>query len=111
MASDVILADEARTETLDAVRGRDVPWVPLVVVGVIGFASGLSPLFHGFYPFSTWGVFALVMLALVGGLVLGGQSRLGRLPAAAVIALVALAGIALVSVSWADSADDALTGA
>ena len=81
MAGDVTLMDETRAEGLEPARVRNLPWVPIVLVGVIGFGSGVSPLFYGFYSFSTWGVIALVVLALLCGLVLGGQTALARLPA------------------------------
>jgi hypothetical protein len=81
------------------------------LVGVIGLACGLSPLFDGFYSLSTFGVLALVLLAVAWGLLLAGQSPPGRLAMVALAALVALAAIALLSITWAESADNALTGA
>ena len=68
-------------------------------------------MFHGFYSFSTWGVIALAMLAVAGGLLIAGESPPTRLALVAVVGMIALAGVALLSITWAESADNALVGA
>jgi hypothetical protein len=89
----------------------DALWLMVPLVAVVGFGSGLSPLFHGFYSFSVWGVLTLAMLSAALALVLGAQNRLSGASAAALAAVVALACLALLSVTWAESTDSALTGA
>src|SRR4051794_40803678 len=98
MASDVTGVQEMQPERVERAQAADGAWVAIPLVGVIGVACGLSPLFGGFYALSTWGVIALAMLAIAGGLALGGQSGPRGLALAALVALVALAGIALLSV-------------
>src|SRR5436305_2058584 len=110
MASDITVLEEVRPRSVKP-ADRDGAWVPVALVAVIGFACGLSPLFSGFYSLSTWGVIALAMLAVTGGVVLGGQSGPTGRALVALIAVGALAGISLLSLSWAESVDDALTGA
>jgi hypothetical protein len=51
------------------------------------------------------------MLALALGLLMAGQAAPGRLALVALVALVALAAVALLSITWAQSADNALVGA
>ena len=45
------------------------------------------------------------MLAVAGGLLIAGESPPTRLALVAVVGVIALAGIALFSITWAESAD------
>src|SRR6266516_5166996 len=103
MASEVTVVQEARPESLKSPQVRDGAWLAIALVAVVGLGSGLSPLFGGFYPLSAWGVIALVILAVIGGLVLGGQTGPSGVALVALIAVAALAGISLLSVTWAES--------
>ncbi|HVE68539.1 MAG TPA: O-antigen ligase family protein [Solirubrobacteraceae bacterium] len=82
-----------------------------VLAAVLGFACGASPLVEGFYSFSVWGPIALGILALMFGLFVAGEPWPGRLGLAALAGLVALAVLAFLSTTWAESADRALVDA
>jgi hypothetical protein len=89
------------------------PTRPVELVLVVGVAAvaGLSPLFSGFYDISRWGPIALVLLAVLFGLVVA-RPALPR--AGALIAVASLTGLwalSLVSTAWAESAESALTDA
>jgi hypothetical protein len=86
-------------------------WLPAVFAAIVGAACGVSPLLEGFYPLSTWGVIALVMLAIVAGLALAGERGPTGLAAVAVGGLVGLAVVSLLSLTWAESVDQGLTAA
>src|SRR4051812_882067 len=85
--------------------------VEAALIVFIAAACGLSPFFYGFYDLSVWGPIALVLLAALLGLVIARPSlpRPGALVAAGALGLLWL--WTLVSTSWAESADQALTGA
>ena len=51
------------------------------------------------------------MLAVAGGLLIAGEGPPTRLALVAVVGVTALAGVALLSITWAESADNALVGA
>lgn len=81
------------------------------LVLIVAASCGLSPFFFGFYDLGTWGPIALGLLAVLLGLVI---ARPAVPRPAALVALVALAGLAiwsLVSRSWAGSPGGALTEA
>src|SRR5206468_1044298 len=61
-----------RREPLAGAVSAASRWAVPTLVGVIGLACGLSLLLHGFYAFTTWGVIALVILAVAWGLFLAG---------------------------------------
>jgi O-Antigen ligase len=95
------------TGALGTAARRGLP----ALVAVLALGCGLSPLFHGYYALSTWGVIAFVILGVAWGLLMAGQSPPGRLAVIALAGLVALAAVALLSITWAESIDNALTGA
>jgi UDP-GlcNAc:undecaprenyl-phosphate GlcNAc-1-phosphate transferase len=76
---------------------------------VVGLACGLSPAFSGYYDVSVWGPITLVLLAALLGFLLIRPAVPRR------SAMVALAGLAvlwawsLLSSTWAESADRAVT--
>ncbi|MDQ3433955.1 MAG: O-antigen ligase family protein [Actinomycetota bacterium] len=79
-----------------------------VIVVAVALVAGLSPLFYGFYNISTWGPIALILLAVLFGLVVA-RPALPRPPALLAIGgLVALWAWSLLSTGWAESAESAL---
>jgi UDP-N-acetylmuramyl pentapeptide phosphotransferase/UDP-N-acetylglucosamine-1-phosphate transferase len=104
-----------KTSKRTAATGRlPRPSPSLVEIGVVSFIAiscGLSPFLYGFYDISVWGPIALGMLAALLGLVIARPAVPRR---AALVAGAALAGLwlwALISTSWSESADQAMTEA
>jgi len=82
-----------------------------VLVLAVGAVAGISPLFYGFYAISTWGPIALLLLAVLFGLVVA-RPALPR--PAAVLCIGGLAGLwalSLLSTGWSESAESALIDA
>ena len=85
--------------------------VEMVLIAFIAVSCGLSPFLYGFYDVSVWGPIALGLLAALLGLAIARPAVPRR---TALIAAGALAGLwlwALLSIGWAESADQALTEA
>ena len=82
--------------------------VEIVVIAFIAIACGLSPFLYGFYDVGVWGPIALGMLAAFLGLLIARPAapRPAALVAGGALALLWL--WALLSTSWAESADQAL---
>jgi hypothetical protein len=78
---------------------------------LVGLGLGLSPLTYGFYDLAIWGPIALMLLAVLFGLVIARPATLRRSAVAAIVGLVALWGWALLSTAWAESGERALTEA
>jgi len=78
---------------------------------LIGLGLGLSPLAYGFYDLSIWGPIALMLLAVLLGLVIARPATLRPSAVTAVVGLGALWGWALLSTTWAESGARALTEA
>jgi hypothetical protein len=85
--------------------------VEVVLIAFIAISCGLSPFLYGFYDVSVWGPIALGMLAALLGLVIARPAVPRRTALVAASALAALWLWALVSSSWAESADQAMTEA
>lgn len=81
------------------------------LVSAVALAVGLSPFFYGFYDLSTWGPIALLLLAVLLGLVVARPAVPRPAALAALAGLVGLWAWSLVSTSWAESADQAVTEA
>ena len=103
------------SETSVARGGRRLPGRPSMVesllIAFVAVSCGLSPFLYGFYDISVWGPIALgVLAALLGFLI----ARPARLRGTTLVAAGALAGLwlwALLSTSWSESADQAMTEA
>lgn len=80
-------------------------------VAFITFACGLSPLLDGFYDPAVWGPITVVLLASLFGLVIARPLVPRRSALVALGALATLWLVSLASISWAESADRALTEA
>ncbi len=78
---------------------------------LIGLGLGLSPLAYGLYDLAVWGPIALMLLAVLLGLVIARPATLRASAVAAVVGLVALWGWALLSSVWAESGERAITEA
>ncbi len=78
---------------------------------LIGLGLGLSPVAYGFYDLAIWGPIALMLLAVLLGLVIARPATLRISAVAAIVGLVALWGWALLSTTWAESGGRALTEA
>jgi UDP-GlcNAc:undecaprenyl-phosphate GlcNAc-1-phosphate transferase len=83
----------------------------VVLLVLVGLGLGLSPLAYGFYDLAIWGPIALMLLAVLFGLVIARPATLRRSAVAAIVGLVALWGWALLSTAWAESGERALTEA
>ena len=79
-----------------------------LLAGALGAACGLSPLLSAWYERSVWGPVALVLLALLVGLVIAGAPRPRASALAAIGGLAALAAWALLSSGWAESGPAAI---
>lgn len=82
-----------------------------VLIALTALALGLSPFLYGFYDLSAWGPIALLLLAVLFGLVV---ARPAVPRPAALVSLGGLVGLwawSLLSTTWAESADQALTSA
>jgi UDP-GlcNAc:undecaprenyl-phosphate GlcNAc-1-phosphate transferase len=82
-----------------------------VLIALTALAFGLSPLLYGFYDLSVWGPIALLLLAVLFGLVV---ARPAVPRPAALVSLGGLVGLwawSLLSTTWAESADQALSSA
>jgi len=75
----------------------------------ITLACGLSPALYGFYDLSIWGPIALFLLAGLLGLVIARPASLRPAALVAVGGLVSVWAWSLLSTSWSESADQALT--
>ena len=80
-------------------------------VAFVTFACGLSPLLDGFYDPAVWGPITVVLLAALFGLMLTRPVVLRRSALVALGGLAALWLVSLASISWAESAERALTEA
>ncbi len=78
---------------------------------LVGLGLGLSPLAYGFYDLAIWGPIALMLLAVLFGLVIARPATLRPSAVAAIAGLVALWAWALLSTAWAESGARALTEA
>jgi UDP-GlcNAc:undecaprenyl-phosphate/decaprenyl-phosphate GlcNAc-1-phosphate transferase len=78
-------------------------------VVVIGLACGLSPAFSGFYDVSLWGPITLVLLAALLGFLLTRPAVPRRSALAALGGLAVLWGWSLLSATWAESTDRAVS--
>ena len=108
-------ADPAPTEAGPPPAGSQPRRIPTAVEAAsilfITVACGLSPALFGFYRVSVWGPIALFMLAILLAMAVARPALPTR---RAWVALGGLAGLwlwSLLSTSWAESADQALTGA
>jgi hypothetical protein len=86
-------------------------WVAAAIIALLGFGSGVSALADGFYDLTVWGPITIGMaaLALAAAAVTAARPRLVPL-----LALAGLTGLWLwswLSVSWAESGDQALVTA
>jgi O-Antigen ligase len=79
------------------------------MLAVLGLGCGISPAFFGFFDLSVWGPLSLVLIAVAIGLVVSRPALPTGLAAVAVAALLLYAVWALLSMTWAESADRALT--
>ncbi|MDQ3607424.1 MAG: undecaprenyl/decaprenyl-phosphate alpha-N-acetylglucosaminyl 1-phosphate transferase, partial [Actinomycetota bacterium] len=77
----------------------------------VGLGLGLSTMTYGFYDLAIWGPIALMLLAVLLGLVIARPATLRVSAVIAVVGLVALWGWALLSTAWAESGERALTEA
>jgi UDP-GlcNAc:undecaprenyl-phosphate/decaprenyl-phosphate GlcNAc-1-phosphate transferase len=82
-----------------------------LLIAFIAISCGLSPLLYGFYDISVWGPIALAVLAGLMGLVIARPAVPRRAALAALATLVGLWLWSLLSVGWAESADQAITDA
>lgn len=81
---------------------------PLVVLGLLGGGAATSPFFQGFYDAGVWVPIGLAIITLAAAAAIG---RPARLTPAGSVALAALAGLgiwALLSQTWAESAESAI---
>src|SRR5436190_11583181 len=79
-----------------------------VLVGVLGLACGLSPLFRAYFDLSVWGPIAIGLLAVLLALIIA-RPVIPRGAAALVLAALAfLCAWSYLSIGWAESADSAL---
>jgi UDP-GlcNAc:undecaprenyl-phosphate GlcNAc-1-phosphate transferase len=82
-----------------------------VLIALAALAFGLSPFLYGFYDLSAWGPITLLLLAVLFGLVV---ARPAVPRPAALVSLAGLVGLwawSLLSTTWAESADQALSSA
>jgi O-antigen ligase len=79
------------------------------MLAVLGLGCGISPAFFGFFDLSVWGPLSLILIAVAIGLVVARPALPTGLAAVAVAALLLYAVWALLSMTWAESADRALT--
>ena len=92
--------------------GRPSPTtVEAVLIVFITAACGLSPALYGFYRLGVWGPIALVLLAGLLGLLIARPAAARRTALVAVGGLTFLWLWALLSSTWAESADQAMTDA
>lgn len=81
------------------------------LVAAAGIGCGASALFFGFYNVSLWGPIALVTFVVVLALSLARQAPCSGPALLALLGLAGLAAWSLLSTTWAESADQALTEA
>jgi hypothetical protein len=79
------------------------------ILAVLGLGCGFSPAFFGYFDLSIWGPLSLVLVALGLGLVAARPALPTGLAALALAALLLFAVWSLLSMTWAESADRALT--
>jgi UDP-N-acetylmuramyl pentapeptide phosphotransferase/UDP-N-acetylglucosamine-1-phosphate transferase len=108
---DAMQATTARAGGRGPIRALPPTFVEALVIAFISISCGLSPFLYGFYDVGVWGPIALGLLAVLLGLLIARPAapRWGALLAAG-----ALAGLwlwSLLSTSWAESADQAMTEA
>jgi UDP-GlcNAc:undecaprenyl-phosphate GlcNAc-1-phosphate transferase len=82
-----------------------------LLIAFIAVACGLSPLLYGFYDVSVWGPIALAVLSAVVGLVIARPAVPRRAALAGAGGLVGLWLWSLISVTWSESAGQAMTEA
>lgn len=75
----------------------------------VGLACGASPAFLGYFDISVWGPIGLVLVAGTIALLVARPALPRGLALAAVLGLLLFAAWALLSMTWAESADRALT--
>jgi len=82
--------------------------VSVALLALLGLGSGVSAIADGFYDLTVWGPITVVMLglAVAAAAVTAGRPRL--VPVLALTGLVGLWAWSWVSVTWAESADQAL---
>jgi O-antigen ligase len=82
--------------------------VSVALLALLGFGSGVSAIADGFYDLTVWGPITVAMLALAvaAAAVTPGRPRL--VPVFALAGLVGLWAWSWLSVTWAESADQAL---
>jgi tetratricopeptide (TPR) repeat protein len=87
----------------------DSPALGLFFLVALALAAvlGLSGLFGGFYDFSAWGALALILSVLLVALVLAHPPSLSRPAALALGGIALLVGWAALSMTWAESVDQA----
>lgn len=83
-----------------------VRWGMLVVLGL---GCGISPAFFGYFDLSVWGPLSLALIAVAIGLVISRPALPTGLAGLALAALLLFAAWSLLSTTWAESADRALT--
>ncbi len=83
----------------------------MVLLAFVALTCGLSPLIDGFYNLSTWGPIALILLACLFGLIVARPAVPRPAALVAIAGLVLTWGWSLLSTTWAESADQALTEA
>ena len=84
-------------------------WVRLALLAAAGLGCGISPAFFGYFNLSLWGPIAIGATVLATALLVARQDIPRGPAAAAVLGLLAFAVWCLLSISWAESGDQALT--
>ena len=110
MLLDVLSPAPVRTghpRASDDAAGSPARGVFFLVVVVQAALFGLSGLFGGFYDFSAWGALALISSVLLVALVLVQPLALSRPAALALAGVALLAGWSALSMTWAESVDQA----
>lgn len=79
------------------------------MLAALGFGCGISPAFFGYFDLSVWGPLSLILIAVAIGLVVSRPALPTGMAALALAALLLYAVWALLSMTWAESADRALT--
>lgn len=109
-ASVVSLVSRRRDRPPPPASSARSPRTSLTVIAVAQAALfGLSPLFAGFYGFSTWGLLSLATFAILTALLFVSPVRLGGTARWALSGLLLLAVWSALSLLWAPSKDAAWT--
>jgi hypothetical protein len=91
----------------DHARGSPASGFFFLIVVAQAALFGASGLFGGFYDFSAWGALALISSVLLVGLVLVQPLALSRPAALALAGVALLTGWSALSMTWAESVDQA----